>query len=232
MQHERLDFNFKIKGEVSESGTFTGMAATYGNEDLGHDIIDRGAFTRTLDAKKDFPILWQHQVDNPIGTAKIVDTAQGLQINGTLMLADNPAAQKAYALIKASVIKGLSIGYDTMKWTYDEEAEVRHLTEVRLWEVSIVTFPMNESAQISSVKAMSDDDRARHFKAIDKHRKAIDKHQRAIRESLKSLFDGLDDEDDDLPLPEDEAGDLDEETAKEFAVELQKMLEQVQAMNG
>jgi uncharacterized protein len=224
VQHQRLDFHFRIKSTAddADTGTFAGMAAIYGNEDLGNDIIDRGAFTRTLSSRKEFPILWQHQTDNPIGLAKLTDTQQGLQINGSLLLAD-PTAQKAYTLIKGGAIKGLSIGYETLKWTYDEEAEVRHLTEVKLWEVSIVTFPMNESALISSVKAMSDDDRAKHFKAIDMHRKAIDKHQRAIRESLKSLFDGLDDDEaDDQVLTEDE--DLDEESSKEFLIEMRKMI--------
>ena len=115
MQHQRLDFKFKIKSASDEAaGTFVGLASTYGNEDLGRDIVDRGAFTRTLSTRKDFPILWQHQTDNPIGLAKLTDTPQGLQVNGTLLMAD-PVAQRAYALIKGGVISGLSIGYETMK---------------------------------------------------------------------------------------------------------------------
>lgn len=233
MQHQRRDFNFKIKSTADESGTFVGMAATYGNVDLGDDVIDRGAFTRTISGGKDFPILWQHQTDNPIGQAKVTDTPQGLQINGTLLLAD-PVAQKAYTLIKAGVIKGLSIGYQTLKWTYDEEAEVRHLTELKLYEVSCVTFPMNELAQISSVKALTDGDRARHIKAADECRKCIDRKQREMRMHLKAVLDDFGDdesdgESDDPALLEDPA---DEEMSKEFAIELQKMLEQVQAMNG
>jgi HK97 family phage prohead protease len=230
VQHQRLDFNFKIKSTSDESGTFVGMAAIYGNVDLGSDVIEKGAFTRTLSAGKDFPILWQHQTDNPIGLAKITDTPQGLQINGTLLLAD-PVAQRAYALIKAGVIKGLSIGYETIQSMYDSETEVRHLTEIKLWEVSCVTFPMNESAQISSVKAMSDDDRARHLKALDMHRKTIDRAQRGMRESLKALFgDDLFDDDpaDDPALVEDDEGE--EEMSKAFLVELQKFATQAREL--
>jgi HK97 family phage prohead protease len=56
--------------------------------------------------------------------------------------------------MKAGVVKGLSIGYDTIQATYD--GDIRHLTELKLWEISRVIFPMNESAQVSAVKALSD----------------------------------------------------------------------------
>jgi hypothetical protein len=62
---------------------------------------------------------------------------------------------------------------------------VRHLTELKLWEISAVTFPMNESAVVTGVKGLSDDERARHLKAINEHRKAIDRHQQGIRTHLK-----------------------------------------------
>ena len=86
---------------------------------------------------------------------------------------------------------------------------------------------------ITSVKAMTDDDRGKHLKAIDTHRKAIDRHQRSIREHLKAmLVDGIDDDDasgDDLALLEDEG---DDET-KTFLVELRKMAEQASStLNG
>jgi hypothetical protein len=61
-----------------------------------------------------------------------------------------------------------------------------------LWEVSCVTFPMNEPAVVSGVKGLSDDERAKHLKAINEHRKAIN-HQQGIRTHLKEMLDGLDD---------------------------------------
>jgi phage head maturation protease len=83
------------------------------------------------------------------------------------------------------VVKGLSIGYDTIQATY--EGDVRHLTELRLWEISCVTFPMNESAQVSGVKAMSDDERrVKHLNGLNEDRKAIDRHQRGMRMHFKS----------------------------------------------
>jgi HK97 family phage prohead protease len=220
--HETL----KIKS-LDDAGTFVGLGAVYGNVDLGNDVIDPGAFSRTLNAGKSFPVLWQHDPSNPIGHAKLTDTREGLQVNGTLMLTD-PTAQKAYTFMKAGVVKGLSIGYETIQSTMD--GDIRHLTELKLWEISCVTFPMNESAQVSGVKALSDDDRAKHLTAINEDRKAIDRHQRSMRMHLKSLLDLADDDDDDTddePLLEGEDDDNDD---KAFLVELRKLAEQAQEL--
>jgi uncharacterized protein len=142
-------------------------------------------------------------------------------VNFTLILTD-PTAQKAYTFMKAGVVKGLSIGYDTIQSTYD--GDIRHLTELHLWEISCVSFPMNESAQVSGVKALSDDERTTHLQAINEHRKAIDRHQRAMRMHLKSLLDLSDDgaDDTDEPLLE---GDDDKAS---FLAELKQLAEQAQ----
>jgi Escherichia/Staphylococcus phage prohead protease len=148
---ERKRFTLKIKS-VDDTGSFTGLGAAYNNVDLGGDRILPGAFTRTLAAGKQFPLLWQHDPSNPIGTAKVTDTPQGLQVEGTLLLQD-PTAQKAYLFLKSGVIRGMSIGYETIQSSMDGDTRV--LKELRLWEISVVTFPMNTDATISSVKSPS-----------------------------------------------------------------------------
>jgi uncharacterized protein len=192
MEHQ--SFQLKVKS-VAADGSFVGLGAAYNNLDQVGDIIRPGAFARTLAAGKQFPLLWQHDPGQPIGSAKVSDSSAGLAVEGSLLLSD-PTAKKAYEFLKAGIIRGLSIGFQTIQADYTGDA--RELTEIKLFELSIVTFAANESAQVTSVKAMSDDDRAAHFKKIDSHRKAIDRHQRGIRESLKSLFDGLDDDDSDV----------------------------------
>jgi hypothetical protein len=67
--------------------------------------------------------------------------------------------------------------------------DVRHLTELKLWEISCVTFLMNESTLVTGVKAVSDGDRAKHLTAIREHSKNIDHHQLAIRMHLKAMLD-------------------------------------------
>jgi uncharacterized protein len=140
---------FEIKN-LRENGTFTGLAAVYSNVDLGGDVIEPGAFTRTLaDKEGEVPILWQHDRNEPIGLGKVRDGRKGLEIEGKLVL-EVAKAQEAYALLRDKALRGLSIGYDVVK----EEVRngVRYLKEIRLWEVSLVTFPMNQLALVEGVK--------------------------------------------------------------------------------
>ena len=116
---------------VDDAGKFTGIAAVYGNVDLGGDKIMPGAFTRTLAAGKQYPLLWQHDQTQPIGTVNATETPQGLLVEGQFC-SRTPTAAKAYNLLMAKVIKGMSIGYDTIKSTFD--GDVRELQELRLWE--------------------------------------------------------------------------------------------------
>jgi HK97 family phage prohead protease len=136
---------------VAPDGSFTGSLAVYNNVDLGGDLIEPGAFTKTiLEHGDQVPLLWQHKADKPIGMLTLVDGADALRVKGQLLM-DVPDARNAYVLIKARIVKGLSIGFDTVKDAVD--GAVRRLKEIRLWEGSIVTFPMNERALITSVKA-------------------------------------------------------------------------------
>jgi HK97 family phage prohead protease len=227
---ERKRFSLKIKS-VDDTGTFTGLGAAYGNVDLGGDKIMPGAFTRTLAAGKQWPVLWQHDPTSPIGTAQVTDSREGLLVQGKLLLQD-PTAQKAYLFLKAGIIKGMSIGFETLQSTMD--GDVRQLTELKLWELSIVTFPMNQDATISSVKSLSlSDDEVQH------HLKAIARHQKGMRMHLKCLLgddDELDDDDDDFPADDpalledndDESDPADEGMSKALLMELQTLATQAQ----
>jgi hypothetical protein len=67
------------------------------------------------------------------------------------IVTDTPVGDYAYKTLLKTPVKGLSIGYDTVKAAW--EGGVRHLKEIRLWEGSIVTFPMDTHAMVLSVKA-------------------------------------------------------------------------------
>ena len=137
--------------EITAEGSFEGLLSPYGNLDTGGDIVEPGAYTKTLkDHGAKVPLLWQHKSDVPVGELVLEDRKDGLWCKGQLLMTLTDA-QKAYQLIKARIVKGLSIGFETVKDSI--ENGVRHLKEIRLYEGSIVTFPMNEMAQIVSVKA-------------------------------------------------------------------------------
>lgn len=140
--------------EITADGTFEGLLSPYGNIDSGADVVEPGAYTKTLKERGNrVPLLWQHKSDTPIGELTLEDRPEGLWCKGQLMMED-PIAARAYLYIKAGIVKGLSIGYEIVKKSI--LGTIRHLKEIKLFEGSIVTFPMNEMALISSVKGDAD----------------------------------------------------------------------------
>jgi HK97 family phage prohead protease len=141
---------FELKS-IAADGTFVGLASTYGNVDLGSDMVMPGAFTKTLAEKRgQVPLLMGHNTASPIGLATLTDSPQGLMVKGELVL-EADGAMSAYALLKKGVIRGLSIGYDSVKATM--VGGIRQLSELKLWEISLTAFPMNEMATVTSVKS-------------------------------------------------------------------------------
>jgi hypothetical protein len=145
---------FGFKAKLTETGSFSGLLSVYGNTDSYDDIVLPGAFSATLNEKgNQRPLLWQHNADNPIGTLTLKDTPAGLYATGQLLLSI-PQGQIAYELLKANVLTGMSIGYTVPAGgsSYSREGK-RLLSEIDLFEGSLVTFPANDSARIDSVKA-------------------------------------------------------------------------------
>lgn len=135
---------------LNDDGSFSGYASVFGNVDLDGDVIERGAFkdiVRNDEGK--VVVLWQHNQREPIGLADVSQDAKGLRFEGALVLED-PTARKARAHMLAKSVRGMSIGFDTLKDDFREG--VRHITEARLWEISIVTFGANPLAGVDSAK--------------------------------------------------------------------------------
>lgn len=157
---ELLHKQIAFKAEnVKEDGTFTGYGSIFGNVDSYREIVAPGAFKSSIARIKEsaevLPVLWQHNPDQPIGGyTEVSEDERGLKMSGFLLKDDVALAREAYALMKARVVKGLSIGYYVPKGgdSYDEKTGIRTLHEVDLRETSVVTFPANEKAQVENVK--------------------------------------------------------------------------------
>lgn len=146
---------------VGEDGAIEGYASVFGVLDHWDDIIAAGAFSATIRAHKaagTMPaMLWQHDSDDPIGMwSEMAEDANGLKIKGQLCL-DTSCGKEAYALVKMGAINGLSVGFITQSYEYDTATDVRTITEVDLWEVSLVTFPANNKARVTSVKSAANE---------------------------------------------------------------------------
>ena len=127
---------------------FAGYAALFDRRDGGRDIIRPGAFARTLAARdRPLPLYWQHRPDQRIGWVQsAAEDARGLRVVATL---DNPAGSAAAALRRGAVT-GLSFGYVARGFKADPAG--RELTEIDLFEVSLVTHPMQPAARVHLVE--------------------------------------------------------------------------------
>ncbi len=165
---------------ITEAGEFEGLAAVYDAVDDGGDAISHGAFSKTLsEGSADLPLLWQHDQASPIGRVHLSDTPRGLAAKGRLVLSV-PKAREVYTLMQdLGVVKGLSIGYKTIK--EEMVGAVRRLKEIRLYELSIVTLPMQAAAQVTSVKQQADNN-----EALEQFRNAA----RDIKEFHRRMVDG------------------------------------------
>ena len=154
---ERKSFKFELE-QADDNGEFSGYAAVFGNRDDGDDVIEKGAFAKTIIRDFDrIKILSQHdETELPIGKPlELREDEKGLFIRGKI--SDTQKGRDIRTLLKDGVLTELSIGYDAVDFDYDSKQGVRHLKEIRLWEVSVVTWAMNDEAKIDEVKSLVED---------------------------------------------------------------------------
>lgn len=145
---------------TGDDGTVEGYGSVFGLRDSYDDVIAPGAFLASLAGHKTAgtmpAMLWQHDSGLPCGVwTEMSEDAKGLKIKGRLAL-DTTLGKEAHALLKMGALNGLSIGFLSKQWTYDRTTDVRTLTEIDLWEVSLVTFPANGASRITNIKAVDD----------------------------------------------------------------------------
>jgi uncharacterized protein len=146
---------FEIKREPDEDGTFEGYASVFDVVDQGMDVVAKGAFTKSLGSGRKVKMLWQHDSGKVIGVwDEMREDERGLYVKGRL-LKDVTLGREAMALMRAGAIDSMSIGYRTIEAVPEAGGRVRKLTEVDLFEVSVVTFPMNEAARVTDVKSLT-----------------------------------------------------------------------------
>lgn len=156
MSHQYKQMQFKMGEYNEEEGIFSGYGAVFENIDSGGDIIEPGAFTKTLaEGWERVKILALHNdCWLPIGRPlELREDTNGLFLSARV--SDTSMGKDIKILLKDGVLNELSIGYDPVVFDYDSNG-IRHLREVKLWEVSIVTWAMNPEATITGYKSMQE----------------------------------------------------------------------------
>ena len=124
-----------------------GYAALFDRADGARDTVRRGAFRKTLaERRAPLPLYWQHCPHQRIGWVETAgEDARGLRIIATV---ENPEGRAA-RMLKARAVSGLSFGYRAR--AYRQTNAGRELAEIDLFEVSVVTHPLQDGARIHFV---------------------------------------------------------------------------------
>ncbi|HGM5351265.1 TPA: phage major capsid protein [Serratia marcescens] len=144
----------KVKAINEDERVITGIASTPSPDRDGDILEPDGAKFRN-----DTPFLWQHDRSQPIGSCTPKMVKEGLQITAKLVkpTPDMPSQlvarlDEAWSSIKSGLVKGLSIGFRPIEYSYIDDAGIRFISW-DLLEVSAVTIPANAECSIQTVKS-------------------------------------------------------------------------------
>jgi HK97 family phage prohead protease len=144
-----------IKSVLNDGFIFNGYASVFDYLDSHNEIIVKGAFLKSIQRHNreslKVKLLWQHDTQKPIGVInQISEDNKGLFVDVALNSSVNQAREVA-ALVKQKAVDSFSIGFDIEKYRINNLGQ-REITQVDLWEVSVVTFPANQEAKIENIR--------------------------------------------------------------------------------
>ncbi|WP_062119208.1 HK97 family phage prohead protease [Sphingobium sp. MI1205] len=158
MQFDLREFKFAEGGDTM---SLEGYGAVFGNVDSYGDVIEPGAFAKTLAHHKTAGTLPQMLLEHgfsasplPVGKwTEMSEDGHGLKVKGEIL--PTSEGKDTYIALKAKAITGLSIGYRPVEFEMRAKPEDprRRLKSVDLVEVSIVGNPANGKARVASVKS-------------------------------------------------------------------------------
>jgi HK97 family phage prohead protease len=157
--------SFELRAE-GDGMTFTGYASVFNSpsQDLGGFIeyVAPGAFKRSLQSRNEVKLLWNHDAGEPLaslrgGSMQLVEDERGLKVTATLP--QTSRGRDVAELLRTNVIDSMSFGFNVIKDTWSRDGQTRTLDSVRLFEVSIVSFPAYEAttAQVRSQPTINPD---------------------------------------------------------------------------
>lgn len=151
---------------------FSGYASHFWSVDSYYTAVKPGAFKKTIAERGEkTPLLWQHNPDWPIGKPTLLkEDKTGLRFDAAVSEA-TATGRDVMALLRDGVPLGMSFGFQTLRSrpaTEDDPLvfgefvaktnDIEVIEEVRLWEISAVTFAANEAATITHVRRVAEAD--------------------------------------------------------------------------
>lgn len=135
---------------VDEAGAIEGVAWPFGTPDRVGDVIEKGAFAGV---RAPLPMLFGHDPNDPVGVWTDATVASdGLRLKGRLLVEEVARAREVHALVKAGAVRGLSVGFITKK-AAPRRGGGRTITDLDLFECSLVSTPAHPGARVISAKS-------------------------------------------------------------------------------
>jgi len=191
LKFKNCDYEFKA---VSDEGFIEGYASVFNVIDLGDDLIEKGAFKKTIkETKGRWPILGHHDPRVRLGyNEEAKEDDHGLWFREKLNL-DVQAAREQFSLTKMAHDMGgkdgISIGFNIVSAKPDKERPVvRRIKEIQMWEHSHVTFGMNQSAMTTAVKSWLD---AESSLGLEEYTDMFFKHMEFVGHDYKTVTEAL-----------------------------------------
>lgn len=190
--------------EGAAEGEFTALVSVFGNVDSYGDVVQPGAFERTLKewsaSGYPIPVYWGHNLSDPdynIGhVVEAVETDRGLQVRAQLDM-ESPKAPQVYRLLKGGRVKEFSFGYSIRDagWGEKDGDGVYELRDINLFEVSVVPVGANPATELHSVKAHAERtgrSASRALEGVKAGRVLSAKNEDALREARDEISAAID----------------------------------------
>ena len=191
LEYKQVATTFEVKKEGGNL-YIEGYAAKFGNVDSYNDIIQQGAFALFLtseDAKR-VRLCYQHDFDNVIGVIESMsEDEQGLKFRAKI--SNTTLGKDVATLLEDGAINEFSIGYKTVKFTMDNDQNIRTLEEVYLYEISPVTRAANEKATLQASERKEENNNIKKDSEMEEDLKKLQAELAEAKEARKIADNAL-----------------------------------------
>lgn len=225
-----IPFEVKINRGKRE---FEGYASTW-DRDLVGDIIEQGAFTKTIQEKlptKGIKVLYNHfdLIGHPL---RMQEDSKGLYV--VAYVSETTLGNDVLTMMEDGTLNQMSIGYDIVKDALSEDGRTRYLKELQLYEFSPVAFPANPATSIvqvrKNVNSLLSEIQTEHMQmALKEGRVLSQKNITALQQARDAIDEVIR-----IATEKSRAGNshsIPEEQVKSFSDFLQEMNQQISEMN-
>jgi HK97 family phage prohead protease len=180
-----------------KQGIVSGYFAVFGNKDLDGDVIEPGAFAKTVmergpQGKQLIKYLLDHDKNKVVAKiTNLYEDSKGLRYEAKI--GTHTAGQDFQKMIESELINQHSFGFRTIKEQYDAQSKSNMIKEVMMYEGSAVQF-LGANPETTFIDLKSEEDAFNYLERLEKFIKTSDATDETIfklENQLKSLLEFL-----------------------------------------